>query len=320
MDQPILTVQTKEYLYMPIIAERITLEFFRVGGPGKLTFQVVRDSVISFHEGDKVVLRLGAQVLFSGFVFTKRRQAGKLVTVIAYDQIRYLKNRDTLAYEALTAAELVRRVTEDWGLATGEIEETGYLIPGRVENGRPLLDMIQTALDITAKQTGHLFVLYDKAGELHLTHTKNMMLDTLIHEGSIANFDYTSTIDRDSYSAVRLYRPSGAAGETAFYGARRDDLVERWGLLRHFARLEEGADGPETAEAFLWRYGRKARRLRIVDAAGVPAVRGGSMLPVALCLGDISAPAHLVVEQVIHCFSEGRHMMELVLAGGDFTA
>ena len=319
MEQPIITVQTREYLYMPLIAEEIILEFSRAGAPGKLTFQVVRDSVISFHEGDNVVLRLGPQVLFFGFVFTKRRQAGGVVTVTAYDQIRYLKNRDTLTYEALTVAELVRQVAGDWGLAMGEIEETGYLIPGRVENGRPLLDMIQTALDITAKQTGHRFVFYDKAGKLHLTHVKNMALDTLIHEGSIANFDYTSTIDQDAYSAVRLYRPNGAAGETVFYGARREELVERWGLLRHVSRLEEGDDGPETAEAFLWNYGRKTRRLRMIDTAGDPAVRGGSMLPVALCLGDMPAPAYLVVERVIHRFSEGGHTMELTLAGGEFV-
>ena len=319
MERPIITVQTNEYLYKPLIAEAITLEFSRAGAPGRLAFQVVRDTVTSFHEGDNVILRLGAQVLFSGFVFTKRRQFGGVITVTAYDQIRYLKNRDTYAYENITAAGLVRQIAEDWGLICGEIAETGYLLPGRVENGRPLLDMIQTALDITMAQTGHLFVLYDEAGALKLTHVENMALDALVHEGSMGNFDYTSSIDRDSYSAVRLYRQSAGEGEAVFYGARREDLVGHWGILRYFGRLEEDADGTETAEGLLRLYGQKSRRLRIVDAAGDRRVRGGSMLPVELYLGDLIVGEFLIVERVVHRFLEDGHTMELNLVGGEFV-
>jgi len=313
-----ITVQTDNFLFTPVSAEEIVLEFSRAGTPGKLTFQVVADGVLSFHEGDHVVLRLGTLVLFSGFVFSKRRTWGGVITVTAYDQIRYLKNRDTLAYEGLTATELVRQIAGDWGMLCGEIAETGFLLPERVENGRSLLDMIQTALDITAEQTGHLFVLYDKAGELNLTHVQNMAEDMLICEGSIANFDYTSTIDRGAYSAVRLHRTDGAAGETVFYGAQRDDLVRRWGMLRYFGRLEEGAFGTETAEALMRLYGSKTRRFRIQDAVGNPCVRGGSMLPVEMNLGDIIFRDYLMAERVVHRFSEGGHTMELVLAGGEF--
>jgi len=319
MDKPVIIIQTRNHLYTPLTAEGITLEFCRAGAPGKLMFQVVKGSASSFHEGDRVELSMGGEALFSGFVFTKRRQFGGVITVTAYDQIRYLKNRDTYAYEDLTATELVRLVAGDWGLSCGEIAETGYLIPGRVENGRPLLDMIQTALDLTAAQTGHLFVLYDRAGALTLSHVENMALDTLIHEGSIANFDYSSSIDRDSYSSVRLYRTEGAAGETVFHEARRDDLLRRWGALRHFGRLEEETDGPETAEALMRRYGRKVRRLRIIDAVGDWQVRGGSMLPVELYLGDIVVQEFLMVERAVHRFFEGGHTMELTLVGGEFS-
>ena len=318
MDRPVITIQTNDGQYTPLVTEEITLEFRRAGAPGQLTFQVVNDSVISFAEGDNVTVSFGAEILFTGFVFTKRRRSDGVITVMAYDQMRYLKNRDTYTYEYLTARELTNRIAADWGLRTGEIEETGYLIPARVENNRPLLDILQTAIDLTVAQTGHLFVLYDKAGALCLTHAQNMKLDTLIHEGSIRDFDYTSTIDRDAYSAVRLYRPQSGEGETIFYGARRDDLVARWGMLRHVSRLEEEADGPESAEALLRFYGRKTRRLRVFDAMGDIRVRGGSMLPVQLYLGDMNLRDFLMVERVTHRLSENGHKMELILVGGEF--
>lgn len=319
IEQPIITIQTEAYLYTPLIAEQVSLESQRAGGPGRLTFQVVKDSVIDFREGDHVVLRLGADVLFSGFVFTKRRRFGGVITVTAYDQIRYLKNRDTVSYESLTASGLVRRVAEDWGLAVGEIEQTGYVLPDRVEQNRPLLDMVQHAIDLTAVQAGRLFVLFDQAGALCLRQVQNMALDTVIHAGSIGDFDYTSTIDRGAYSAVRVYRPGAEEGETVFYGARREDLVRRWGILRHVSRLEEEMDGPEQAEALMVHYGRETRRLRVTDAVGDRRVRGGSVVPTELYLGDIVVGEMLMVERVVHRFREGGHWMDLTLVGGGFV-
>jgi len=321
MEQAIVSIQTRRHRYTPITAEDITLESSRAGSPGKLTFRIVKDEVIGqrgFHEGDRVELTQGGDTLFRGFVFTKRRSHGGVITVTAYDQIRYLKNRDTYAYEDLTASDLLRQIAADWGMETGTIEETGYILPDRVENGRPLLDILQTAIDITFAQTGHPFVLYDKAGKLHLSHAQNMRLDTLIHAGSIGNFDYTSTIDQQAYSAVLLHRPGETEGETIFYESRRDDLHARWGMLRHYARLTEDTDGRETADALMRKYGRKTRRLRILEAVGDKRVRGGCMLPVELYVGDLTLGRFLQVERVIHRFTESSHLMELILTGGDF--
>lgn len=322
MANPIVTIQTRRNLYTPILAEGITLESARAGTPGKLSFRIAKDEVIGvrgFHEGDSVRLNLGGDILFAGFVFTKRRSYGGLITVTAYDQIRYLKNRDTYAYEDITASDLLRRIAGDWGMQAGAIEETDYILPTRIENGRPLLDIIQTALDITREQTGHPFVLYDKAGQLCLTHAKNMRQSSLIHEGSIANFDYSSSIDRAAYSAVRLHRTNQTAGETVFYEERRDDLHRRWGMLRHYAQLTEDTDGHQTAQALMQQFGRTARRLRIFDAVGDPQVRGGSMLPVELYVGDLRLGRFFHVERVIHRFTESSHLMELILTGGDFV-
>jgi len=317
MEKPILTIQTRNALYMPIVAAEITLESTRAGTPGKLTFQVVNDHVISFHEGDNVQFRMGTELLFSGFVFSKRRSYGGVITVTAYDQIRYLKNRDTYEYEGITASDLLRRIAGDWNLQTGAIEETGYALPPRIESGKSMLDIIQGALDMTLEQSGHAFVLYDRGGELCLTHVQNMRLDTLIHAGSIGDFDYTSTIDRGAYSAIRLHQESGSG--TMFFEARRDDLHRRWGILRHYAKLTEGADGQETASQLMDRHGRKTRRLRIVDAVGDPRVRGGNMLPVELDVGDLIVGQFLLAERVVHRFTENGHLMELILTGGDFV-
>ncbi|MCL2843600.1 MAG: baseplate J/gp47 family protein [Oscillospiraceae bacterium] len=80
MEQAVITIQTEAYLYTPLIAEQISLEFHRAGVPGRLTFQVVKDSVISFHEGDRVVLRMGADVLLERLLDGARAQFPELDT------------------------------------------------------------------------------------------------------------------------------------------------------------------------------------------------------------------------------------------------
>ena len=313
-----ITLITSNSVQMPVLAEGITLERKRAGAPACLRFSVTKDEPLSFHEGDQVRFYVEEELVFLGFVFEKRRRYGGAIHVTAYDQMRYLKNRDTYHLNNQTAGGLVRKIGQDWNVQLGGIAETGYRLPESVEENRPLLDMIQDALDKTAKQTGDVFVLYDDAGNLCLSHVKDMALDILIDESSIGDFDYTSTIDRDAYSAVSLHRSLGDGGTRANYEARHPMWFERWGMLRYYARAEDGVDGMAQAENLLKQYARKTRLLRIVDAVGEIRVRGGTLLPLQLNLGDILLDQFLMVERVTHRFREDAHTMELLMVGGDF--
>ena len=41
---------------------------------------------------------------------------------------------EAYAYEDITASTLLRRIVGDWGMQTGVIEESGYVLPSRIEN------------------------------------------------------------------------------------------------------------------------------------------------------------------------------------------
>ena len=313
-----ITLITRNNVQVPVLANEITLERKRAGSPACLRFSVTKDEPLSFHEGDQVQFHFEGELVFSGFVFEKRRRYGGTIHVTAYDQIRYLKNRDTYHLHGQTAGDLVRRIGQDWNFKLGSIDETGYRLPESVEENRSLLDMIQDALDKTAQQTGDVFVLYDDAGSLCLNHVKDMALDILMDEGSIGDFDYSSTIDRDAYSAVSLHRALGNEGMRVNYETRHPMWMERWGMLRYYARAEDGEDGMRQAENLLKQYARKTRNLRIMDAVGDIRVRGGTLLPLQLNLGDILLDQFLMVERVTHRFRENAHTMELFMVGGDF--
>ena len=86
-----LIIQSGSTILYPIVEEGISLSWDRKSSPGKLKFSVVKDSVLSFQEGDAVKLSVDGADMFYGFVFTKSRsgRTPNVIEVTAYDQLRY---------------------------------------------------------------------------------------------------------------------------------------------------------------------------------------------------------------------------------------
>ena len=142
------------------------LTWERKGTPGRLDFTVVKDGIINFQEGNPVKLIVDGTPMFYGFVFTKKRDKGNTIDVTAFDQLRYLKNKDTITEEGLKASDLLKRLATDFRLNLGTVEDTGYTMETVVEENQTLFDMIQNALDETLLNTKQLYVLYDDVGKL----------------------------------------------------------------------------------------------------------------------------------------------------------
>ena len=86
-------------LYIPAVEDGVEWSTERWGVPGKLTFKVLADRFLDFSEGSAVQLRLDGAKVFFGFVFTQKRDKENRISVTAYDQLRYLKNKDTRSEE-----------------------------------------------------------------------------------------------------------------------------------------------------------------------------------------------------------------------------
>ena len=72
-----LIIQSGSTILYPIVEEGISLSWDRKGSPGKLKFSVVKDSVLSFQEGDAVKLSVDGTDMFYGFVFTRVARAAR---------------------------------------------------------------------------------------------------------------------------------------------------------------------------------------------------------------------------------------------------
>lgn len=315
-----LLIQHGSKVFIPAVEEGITWATERKGCPGELQFKVIKDDVLTITEGDAVRLKVDGANVFYGFIFKLKRDKQQIISVTAYDQLRYLKNKDTYVYENKTAGELVKMIANDYNLQTGFIEDTGYTIPSRVEENTSLFDMIQNALDLTLQNQSYMYVLYDDFGKITLKGLDNMRLNLLIDEETGENFDYTSSIDDQTYNRVKLTYDNEKTGTREVYISQDSNNMNTWGVLQYFDTLQEGENGAAKADALLSLYNKKTRNLSIKNAIGDTRVRAGSMVVVMLDLGDMKVNTLMLVEKSKHEFKESQHLMTLTLRGGEFIA
>lgn len=311
--------------YIPIVEEGIEWTTERRSTPGKLTFKVLKDDIISFQEGAAVRLKVNGVPVFFGFVFTKKRDKDQIITVTAYDQLRYLNNKDTYVYENKTASQLVKMIAADFSLNVGTVEDTGFAIASRVEDNTSLFDMIENALDLTLQNNKEMFVLYDDFGKLTLKNISSMYVGEpgaylMIDEETGENFEYSSSIDTDTYNKIKLTYDNEDTGKREVYIAQDSGNMNAWGVLQFFDTLSKGENGQAKADALLQLYNKKTRNLKITNALGDPRVRAGSMVVINLALGDMNVKNFMLVERVTHKFNLDEHFMDLTLRGGEFIA
>lgn len=310
-----LTIETKTHVFEPILEDDIQLTMERSGSPSKLTFKTIKDGTISFHEGDRVCFWYKDTPMFMGYVFTKKRDREHRIEVTAYDQLRYFKNKFTYVFAQKTASEIIAMIAKDFSLNVGTLEDTGYVIPSLVEDGKTLFDIALDALDETLTNTGELYVLYDNFGKIELKNIGNMLTNVLIDKDTAENFSYQSSIDGDTYNKIVLYYVDEETNDRIPFMARDSATIEHWGLLQYYEEVKTPTIGQDKANALLKLYNKKTRELTVNNAFGNTDVRAGSLVVVQLNLGDIITNNYMLVEKVTHKFTENYYTMELTMNG-----
>ena len=308
-------IQNGQTGYEPGGEGSVTWDTTRKGQPGKCSFTVIADGKLKIEEGNAVRLDVNGIPAFFGFIFERSWSREGEVKVTAYDQLRYLKNKDSYSYENKTAGEIIQMIAGDFNLRVGTLEDTGYPIPLRNEPDTTLFDIILNALDLTMMATGKIFVLYDDVGKLSLKNVEEMKLNIMINDETAQDYDFTVSIDKDTYNQIKLFRDNDDTKKRDVFMAKHTENINKWGVLQMSESLDKGVDGQKIAETYLGLYNRPARSLSIKGAFGDIKVRAGCLIPVFLDVKDMQLKNYLLVESVTHKIDEGVHTMDLSLRG-----
>ena len=163
-------------------------------------------------------------------------------------------------------------------------------------------------------------ILHDDFGKLCLKNIERMKVGIVIDEETGENFDYSSSIDNDTYNQIKLTYDNKKTGKREVYIAKDTAHINEWGVLQHYDTIDENTNGQAKADALLKLYNQKTRKLEIKNAIGDIRVRGGSLVIVKMNLGDVKLQNFMLVEKAKHTLKNNEHLMNLTLRGGEFIA
>ena len=269
---------------------------------------------LKIDEGKALRLDVSGKPVFFGFIFERSWNSDGIMKVTAYDQLRYLKNKDSYNYDKLTVGEVIQMIARDFNLQTGTLADTGYLL-SRNEKDSTLFDIILNALDLTMIYTGKIYVLYDDVGKLTLENVEDMKLDIVINGETAQDYDYKISIDSNTYNQIRLYYDNSNTKKRETYMVKDTETINKWGVLQMNESIDKGVDGQTVVENYLKLYNQPSKSLTIKDAFGDVRVRAGCLIPVFLDIKDMQLKNYLLIESVTHKIDEGVHTMDLKLKG-----
>lgn len=301
------------------VQEGMKIVWERKGSPGKLTFSAKYEKKFKINEGNEVSVTYGKTKMFFGYIFTKKSGKDGIIDYTAYDQLRYLKNKDTIVYKKKTADEVIEIIAKRFKLRCGTLAKTGYRMSA-IEDNSTLLDIIQNALDNTLGAKNKVYVLYDQVGKLRLVDVAKMKVNSCLVDAETGeDFTYESTIDNDVYNQIKLIYENKKKGTFDLYVARSGKNINKWGVLQYTDKINSPDVGKMKANALLKYYNRKKQTLTISGVIGNTKVRGGSLVPILLNIGDLNVANYMMVEKVTHIFNNRQYTMDLVVSGGDFS-
>lgn len=289
-----------------------TIKNYHKNRPTSLSISFISIDTDFFSEGDAITLKLDDEGLFSGYIFTISNNFDT-VTIVAYDQIRYLSHRDTYIYSNKKASDVINQICREYNLKTGEIEDTQYMIPYRLEENQTIMDIINTALEFTEAFNGKSYILYDDFGEITLSSLDSMQSDFAIDCSRMATeFNMVTSIDKDVYNSVKVSVKDRKTQVISTYLEEDSENKKKWGTLRLFERLPNdytSAQARNYAKNVLTAKNKLSEQFQLTYITE-KFIRAGTLIKVAISENLIKT---MLITEATYVFSNNQVMATLLL-------
>ena len=302
------------------VVSDMTITTYLEDNPGKLEFTVLATSPLTFAEGATVSVVLDGYNMFKGFVFKKSHtEKAHEVKVTCYDQLRYLKNKDSRVFENVTSNQIFEQLCKDFVLKYKTVDASSHICAPRSEDATSLYDMIKNALNDTLANTGNWYFIRDNFGTLEHIHIASCVRPEVLGDKSfVTGFDYETSIDKDVYNQIKLYRDNESTGKRDVFivndTVNGGEKIRRWGILQLYEKIDEKYNIAqiESRALQMLKYYCNTRQSLKLKCLGVKEFFAGCIFKCKIAeLGDTSLNSYLLVTECVHKLSNEKHTMEI---------
>lgn len=302
------------------VVSDMTITTYLYDNPGKCEFTIEAISPLTFYEGAAVSVIIDGFKMFKGYVFKKNRnQEVKTIKVTAYDQLRYLKNKDFRVFEGVTSSQIFAQLCDAYALKYKVVDPSTFICPPRSEDNTSLYDMIKNALDVTLASSNQWYFIRDNYGVLEHKNIMSCLMKYMLGDASgVTGFDYETSIDDDVYNQIKLYRDNEDSGKRDTFVVNDTinggDTLKRWGILQLYEKVDENLNTAQIEDKALkmLKFYNQTRRTLKLSCLGIKEFYAGCIFKCSIAdLGDLSMNSYLLVTQCTHQFKNNEHLMDL---------
>nr|WP_216682488.1 hypothetical protein [Enterococcus innesii] len=254
--------------------------------PGKFEFSMIEDRTVFLRSGDIIEAKADGKTFFKGKVFIRRKRKTNLWHIVAYDNLRYLKNEDTIVFGASSASSRFKTICETQGLSYRILDNVAYNCPAVVMDNRTYFSMLEESLEDTRVNFGGMrYGIRDNAGRLEFS-TYNRLITKLVigDESLLSDYDYEASID-ESANAVKVIREDSEKNTREVFTATHAGNIEKWGRLQIVETVSDAelnsSQLQKQANALL-RENNKEFRTLTLEAVGSMEISAGNSFTLRL--------------------------------------
>lgn len=283
---------------------------------GTFEFGIEEDKAVFLRDGDIIEVLCDGKKTFRGKVFDRKKSKSKIWKIKAYDNMRYLQNKDTIVFDANRLSDRFNKICQLQGLPHKVLDQNSYNCADKVEDNESYFSMLESAMQEVRNNNNARFAIRDNFGTLELFNLNRGVTKLVLGDKSLlSDYDYQASID-GSYNAVKVIKEDSKTKQRQVYTATNKGLIDRWGKLQMVEKVTDSdvnnAQLKQKANDLLKANAKEVRTLTL-KAVGVFPLQAGNSVTLkieALQREGIANGSLALITKCVHNLSKD-HTMDL---------